>query len=132
MNNKITVIEGPTPEFEKLEEVNIPGTVHAWLNGILEGPYLYDLAHTTVRTFDGQKLLDRCHNAWNQKQPMFLEYKDMAGLKVEAQIVAARADEVDQGDVLHLWVRWSEEEEPDFPDEDTSLDADWGDEDIPF
>jgi len=105
MNNKITIIEGPTPVFERLsgdsehrEELN-------WAVGILEGPYLYDTFLTTLRTFDSNKLLERCKTAWEAGQTMFLEYKDEVGLRKEDPIIAARALTVEEGDMLLLWVR---------------------------
>lgn len=105
MNNKITIIEGPTPVFERLsgdpehkDELN-------WAVGILEGPFLYDTFLTTLRTFDSNKLLDRCRATWEARQTMFLEYKDEIGLRKEDPIIAARAVTVEEGDTLQLWVR---------------------------
>jgi len=105
MNNKITIIEGPTPVFERLsgdpdrsEELN-------WAIGILEGPFLYDTFLTTLRTLDSNKLLDRCKTTWEARQTMFLEYKDEIGLRKEDPIIAARALTVEEGDMLLLWVR---------------------------
>ena len=59
MNNKITIIEGPTPIFERLSGDPARIDDHNWAVGILEGPYLYDTFLTTLRTFDSGKLLDR-------------------------------------------------------------------------
>ena len=105
MNNKITIIEGPTPVFERLsgdsehrEELN-------WAVGLLEVPYLYDTFLTTLRTCDSNKLLERCKTAWEAGQTMFLEYKDEVGLRKEDPIIAARALTVEEGDMLLLWVR---------------------------
>ena len=105
MNNKITIIEGPTPVFERLsgdsehrEELN-------WAVGILEGPYLYDTFLTTLRTFDSNKLLERGKTAWEARQTMFLEYKEEVGFRKEDPIIAARALTVEEGDMLLLWVR---------------------------
>ncbi len=105
MNNKITVIEGPTPEFQALSDHNFSDGSLNWVDGILEGPYLFDTAFTNLRTFDAQKLLDRCQAAWSQKQTMYLEYKDSIGLKQEDPIIAARAIKLEEGDMLLLWVR---------------------------
>jgi len=109
MNNKITIIEGPTPIFERLSGNPEHKEEPSWSVGILEGPYLYDTFLTTLRTFDSNKLLERCKAAWEARQTMFLEYKDEIGLRKEDPIIAARALTVEEGDMLLLWVR----QEPD-------------------
>lgn len=57
MENKITIIEGPPPTFEAIDD--------GWALGLNEGPFLYDLAMTRLRTFNGPALVERCHRAWN-------------------------------------------------------------------
>ena len=105
MNNKITIIEGPTPVFERLTGDAKHRDELSWAVGILEGPYLYDTFLTTLRTFDSNKLLERCKATWETRQTMFLEYKDEIGLRKEDPIIAARALTVEEGDMLLLWVR---------------------------
>ena len=105
MNNKITIIEGPTPVFERLTGDAEHRDELSWAVGILEGPYLYDTFLTTLRTFDSYKLLERCKATWETRQTMFLEYKDEIGLRKEDPIIAARALTVEEGDMLLLWVR---------------------------
>ena len=105
MNNKITIIEGPTPVFERLSGDSERSEDLSWAVGILEGPFLYDTFLTTLRTFDSNKLLDRCKTTWEARQTMFLEYKDEIGLRKEDPIIAARALTVEEGDMLLLWVR---------------------------
>jgi hypothetical protein len=105
MNNKITIIEGPTPVFERLSGDPERSEELSWAVGILEGPFLYDTFLTTLRTFDSSKLLDRCKTTWESRQTMFLEYKDEVGLRKEDPIIAARALTVEEGDMLLLWVR---------------------------
>jgi hypothetical protein len=105
MNNKITIIEGPTPVFERISGDAEHREELSWAVGILEGPYLYDTFLTTLRTFDSNKLLERCKTAWEARQTMFLEYKDEVGLRKEDPIIAARALTVEEGDMLLLWVR---------------------------
>ena len=121
MENRITIIEGPTPNFESVETDFILG-VNGWTAGLNEGPYLYDTARTTLRTFNGQALLERCHKAWTKNIPMYLEYRDPIGLKKEVPIVAARAIDSENGDMLVLWVRQNPQE-----DEEENLDLDFGD-----
>jgi len=105
MNNKITIIEGPTPVFEHLSGDSDHPHEPNWAIGILEGPFLYDTSLTTLRTFDSAKLLDRCKATWAARQTMYLEYKDEIGLRKEDPIIAARAMTVEEGDMLLLWVR---------------------------
>jgi len=121
MENRITIIEGPTPNFESVETDFILG-VNGWTAGLNEGPYLYDTARTTLRTFNGQALLERCHKAWAKNLTMYLEYRDTIGLKKEVPIVAARAIDSENGDMLVLWVRQDPEE-----DEEANLDLDFDD-----
>ena len=124
MDNKITIIEGPTPNFDSVDTDYIMG-INGWTAGLNEGPFLYDTARTTLRTFNGEALLDRCHNAWEHKTTMYLEYRDPIGMKREVPIVAARTVDSDQGDLLILWVRC----EPEEDDEDLEMDFDDGETD---
>jgi hypothetical protein len=117
MNDKITIIEGPTPLFQPLVENPLTG-LHAWTSGILESPYLYDMAVTTLRTFNGKALLDRCYSTWQEKSTMYLEYRDRIGLTKQTPILAARTLKVDEGDLLVLWVR------RDLHEEEMELDSD--------
>lgn len=126
MDNKITIIEGPTPNFDSVETDFIMG-VNGWTAGLSEGPYLYDTAITTLRTFNGEALLERCHKAWAHKATMFLEYRDPIGMKKEVPIVAARAVDGDGGDLLVLWVRRDPEEgeEADIDIDFDDMDSGW-------
>jgi hypothetical protein len=123
MDNKITIIEGPTPNFDSVETDFIMG-INGWTSGLSEGPYLYDTARTTLRTFNGEALLERCHNAWARQTTMYLEYRDPIGLTKEVPIVAARAVDTDDGDLLVLWVRKDPEDDEDDLDIDFD-DMDW-------
>jgi hypothetical protein len=120
MDNKITVIEGPPPTFETVED--------GWVAGLNEGPYLYDLALTRLRTFNGQALVERCYRTWNLQNTMFFHYRNELGLEQQDPIMAARALKTTDGDVLLLWVR-REPDDEDFDDlEDDLGDIDEGDE----
>ncbi|HUN23263.1 MAG TPA: hypothetical protein PK299_09055 [Anaerolineales bacterium] len=94
---KITIVEGPTPEFDFVTQ--------PWLIGMAEGISLPYTAHCVVRTFNGQALVDRCLNAWRSGRDTILEYRKSDGLKESALILAARAGEVEEGQVLQLWVK---------------------------
>ena len=102
MDEKITIIEGPPPVFEAVND--------GWAMGLNEGPYLYDVALTRLRTFNGPALVERCYRAWNTQNPIHLEYRDPTGLQAEAPILAARTLEIDDGQVLLLWVRLETQE----------------------
>jgi hypothetical protein len=102
MDEKITIIEGPPPTFEAVED--------GWVLGLNESPTLADVAVTRLRTFNGPSLVERCHRAWRNRQSILLEYRDEDGLEHTAPIVAARTVEVDEGHLLLLWVRLTDEE----------------------
>jgi hypothetical protein len=119
MEDKITIIEGPPPVFETVND--------GWALGLNESPWLYDLTLTQVRTFNGPALVERCHRAWKQGITMYLHYRDEMGLEEKAPILAARSAESADGQVLILWVRQLPEvedlnEEADDDSEDSDED----------
>ena len=123
MDDKITIIEGPPPTFEAVQD--------GWAQGISDSPLFSGVLATRLRTFDGPSLVERCQTAWRSRQPIHLEYKTMDGLREEAPIVAARNVETDEGDMLLLWIRVEEDDleleiayEDDFDDEDDDFDED--------
>ena len=97
MDDRITIIEGPTPVFENSQD--------GWAMGLHEGPILFDTALTRLRTFNGTALVERCHRAWSKKEPIFLHYRNEIGMEEKIPIVAARTTDSDDGNVLWLWVR---------------------------
>ncbi|HSR47767.1 MAG TPA: hypothetical protein VLL77_07230 [Anaerolineales bacterium] len=94
---KITIIEGPPPTFEAVTDV--------WPLGVVEGPDPSVVALCRMRTFNGPELVGRCSRAWRDGLPIHLEFRDLSGLTQQMQIIAARWNEIDEGDVLTLWVR---------------------------
>ena len=82
MEEKITIIEGPTPTFELVQDV--------WANGIAESSTLSNIAVTHLRTYNGHSLLERCHKAWRNKDMINLEFRAPDGMALEVPIVAAR------------------------------------------
>ncbi len=124
MDEKITIIEGPSPTFEAVED--------SWVLGLNEGSTLSDIAVTHLRTFNGPALVERCHRAWRNQQPIHLEFRSSDGESHSAPILAARYVETDEGQLLILWVRLAEgeaeyiddEEEDDFDDDDEYDDDD--------
>ena len=101
MDDKITIIEGPSPTFGVVDE--------EWELGLIESSVFPVLAVTQLRTFNGPELVERCHRAWREKGPIHLEFRSEDGLKQEASIVAARNVDTEDGDLLFLWVRLPEE-----------------------
>ena len=97
MEDKITIIEGPTPTFETVQD--------GWALGLNESHLLFEVGLTRLRTFNGQGLLERCHRAWRHKNTINLEYRDESGFEAQSPILAARTLEVDDGPLLLLWVR---------------------------
>lgn len=102
MDDKITIIEGPPPTFEAVSE--------GWVQGLNESPSLADMAITRLRTFNGPALVERCHRAWRNQQSILLEYRSEDGLERQAPIVAARYVEMEEGQLLLLWVRITDED----------------------
>jgi len=97
MDDKITIIEGPPPIFEPVND--------AWALGLTESPLNSDLTITRLRTYNGAELVERCHRAWDKKGFCWLHYRNEMGLEEQAPILAARAVDTNDGQVLFLWVR---------------------------
>jgi len=112
MDNKITIIEGPTPTFEAVNS--------EWVSGISESPEYYDVVMTNLRTMNGAGLLERCYQTWNQQDTMYLHYRNTIGLEQEIPILAARLVETEEGEKIALWVRVKPEQikQEDHFDED--------------
>ncbi len=96
MDTTITIIEGPPPVFEPVQD--------GWALGLSEGPKLLINAVTRLRTFNGPKLVERCYRAWHNDETMHLLYRNKMGLEQKAPIQAARTIETEEGHVLLLWV----------------------------
>jgi hypothetical protein len=99
---KITIIEGPPPTFEIVAD--------GWVAGLAEGPVPSQVALCRLRTFNGASLVERCYRAWQAGQSAMLEYRTSDGLTHEAPILAARWLDIQDGQILLLWVRLDETE----------------------
>lgn len=108
---KITIIEGPPPTFELVNDV--------WANGIVESPTLANVAVTRLRTANGPALVERCYRAWNNHESINLEFRGEDGVILEVPIVASRYSDTDEGQLLFLWVR--------LPNEDFEIDFEYRD-----
>jgi len=97
MDDKITIIEGPPPVFEPVQD--------GWALGLGEGPHLPLMVLTRLRTFNGPALVERCYQRWRTNESIHLHYRNDLGLEEHAPIVAARTVETDGGAVLLLWVQ---------------------------
>ena len=97
MEDKITIIEGPPPTFEAITD--------GWALGLNESPSIGDIAVTRLRTYNGPSLVERCYRAWHSQKAIELEYRTADGLLNQAPIVAARYVEMEDGQMLLLWVR---------------------------
>ena len=102
MTEKITIIEGPTPEFREVNGL--------WIQGVAESPGQYDTYYTELRAFDGYSLVDRCTTAWQKNESIVLEYRTETGLTDEITIIAALSEETEDGDMIQLWVRQPRED----------------------
>ena len=91
----ITIIEGPPPEFVLSQEV--------WPQSMWEGSTPRSLAVCQMRTFSGPSMLERCTRAWHEGRPVRLDFPQMDGLRRQVDVIAARAENVPEGDVLYLW-----------------------------
>lgn len=94
---RITIIEGPPPEFHFVAD--------AWAFSILEGAAPFLPAACQVRSFNGTRLMERCHRAWSAQRSIVLDYRQADGLRRQVEIVGARLEQIEGIDVLNLWVR---------------------------
>ena len=118
-NEKITIIEGPPPTFEAEHK--------DWALGLTESSQYYNLATTRLRTFNGPALVERCHRAWNNRDNIFLHYRSTLGLEEKVPILAARAVDTSDGNILILWVRLNPQDDDqvfadDFYGDDEDID----------
>ena len=114
MDDRITIIEGPPPVFEAVND--------GWALGLNESASLSVPALTRLRTFNGPALVERCYRAWKSKQPIHLHYRNDMGMEQSAPILAARNVDTSDGHVLLLWVYLDQEKvefEFDSGDDDT-------------
>lgn len=92
----ITIIEGPTPEFH--------ATPQDWVQSIHEGPDDRVVAVCQLRTGNGQDIMERCRNAWKTGRKVKLDFPDEMRMRQQLDVVSVRLTEVEEGEVLHIWV----------------------------
>jgi hypothetical protein len=78
-----------------------------------------------LRTLNGEDIVERCRDAWDEGRPVRLDYPDYLRLRKQIDVVAMRFQELDEGPMIVLWLRQPygevEEERSDDGDEDFSL-----------
>ena len=125
MDDKITIIEGPPPNFEDVHE--------GWPLGLNESPSLHKLALTRLRTFNGPSLVERCYRTWRTHNKIQLEFRGADGLIHKTPIVAARTVDREEGQLIFLWVRLTEHEALlEFGSDDDQYDKEDDDPEPPF
>lgn len=93
---KITIIEGPPPEFMLAQDV--------WSMSMWEGTVARSVGVCQMRTFNARSLMERCQRAWGEGRSVLLDFPQMDGLRQKVEILAAKPGHVEEGDLLHLWV----------------------------
>jgi len=99
----ITIVEGPPPDFT---EVNT-----YWTDSLAEGPAHAVIAMCETRTLNGESLVERCRRAWREGRSARLDFPQPDGIRAEVDIVAARWEQISEGQMLILWVKMDEIEE---------------------
>ena len=93
----ITIVEGPTPDFKP--------SPYLWFDSIYEGPSYAEVEICELRTLNGQDIVDRCLNAWQEGRPVRLDFPDYMRMRHQIDVVAMRLQELEEGPLLQLWVR---------------------------
>ena len=106
----ITIIEGPTPDFMPNPQV--------WVQSIYEGPEGGDIALCQLRTGNGPDIVERCERAWQEGRPVRLDYPDDLRLRQQVDVVALRLTDIEEGQLLYIWVELPYDGEDDFDDDE--------------
>ncbi len=118
---KITIIEGPPPTFELVND--------SWLLGLVEGPVPMRMAMCRLRSHNAPELVERCYRSWRDHQTISLEYRSEQGLTQQVPITAVRWLESNEGQILLVWVRMDANDltlAPDLDDFDDLFDEETG------
>ena len=108
----ITIIEGPTPDFQP--------SPYLWLQSVMEGFEDAEINMCEMRTFNADSILERCRTAWNEGRPVKLDYPDRIRMRKQADVVALKLYDGEEGPLLIVWVRqpFSELREEGIDDEE--------------
>ncbi len=82
-----------------------------------------------LRTATGEDIKARCEVAWDDGRPVRLDYPDEWGLRQQLDVVAMRLSEVDEGQLLTIWVAvpyemLADEDDDDIDEDDDGIDDD--------
>jgi len=109
----ITIVEGPTPEFRP--------SPYLWMQSVYDSPEDAEVLTCELRTLNGESIVERCRNAWNEGRQVKLDFPDYMRMRQQLAVVAMRLEETEEGPLLTLWVRQPDdvifEEEQDDDDE---------------
>lgn len=120
----ITIIEGPTPDFH--------ASPQDWLQSIYEGPEDRDAVFCQLRTNNGDDIMERCQRAWDENRPVQLEYPDDMRMRQFANVIAMRLSEVDEGQLLQLWLSFPFEYDDDDVEDEEDFEDDLDDDEDGF
>ena len=67
--------------------------------------------HADGRRNNGEVLVERCRQAWQEGRPARLDFPQPDGARAELEIIAARSEQVPEVQKLILWVRVKDFEE---------------------
>ena len=62
------------------------------------------MAMCQLRTGNGPDILARCQNAWREGRPVKLDFPDELRMRQQVDVVAVRLQELEEGEVLLVWV----------------------------
>ena len=112
----ITVVEGPTPEFRE--------SPYLWFSSVYEGPEDAEIVMCELRTYSGESIVERCRAAWQEGRPVRLDFPDRLRLRRQLDVVAMRLSMVEEGPLLQLWLRITDDmlEEEGFDEDEDDLD----------
>lgn len=110
----ITILEGPTPDFRR--------DIQLWNWGIAQTSETTDILWCELRTANGERIRQRCRQAWREGRKVQLDFPDELRLRKQADVVALRLTEMDEGTVLNLWIHQPFDEKRAFQTGDDELD----------
>ncbi len=80
-----------------------------------------------LRTMSGEDIMERCYRAWDEGRAVKLDYPDEMRMRQQADVVAMRLTEVEEGKMLLLWVSLDYEIEIEEVDDDDMDGEDYDD-----
>lgn len=87
---------------------------------------------TQLRTASGPDIIERCERAWDEGRPVRLDFPDELRMRQQVEVVALRLSEIDEGQLLSLWVSLPLELDLSIVEEIDEGDFDFDDDDFDF